>query len=84
MSRPRFALISILVDAGIRPAAAKHLQVQLDRLRLGGLGSDDLADALLKWSYNRHREWLGAATNLFPNTEVRDVNGQLALFHVDA
>lgn len=43
------ALYWILVEAGATHSQARHLESQLDKLRLNGWGSDDLADLMLRW-----------------------------------
>lgn len=82
MSRSRCALVQLLCDAGLAPARSKHLARELDRLRLSGLGSDDLADLLLRWSFERHKHFLNTAMDLIPVVPHRDVEGQLMLLRV--
>lgn len=60
MAKFKTALSSILCEAGYTASAAIHIERCLDRLRLAGLGSDDLASALLRWRQEaiEYRLWL--------------------------
>lgn len=53
MARRHTALTSILIEAGLAPSKANHIERQLDRLRLCNLGADDLAALLLRWLEQR-------------------------------
>jgi hypothetical protein len=49
MSESHGGLFWLLFEAGATLSQARHLERQLDRLRLCGWGSDDLAGILLHW-----------------------------------
>lgn len=84
MSRPPLALVAILVEAGLSPAAATHLCRNLDRQRLSGLGSDDLADLLLKWAARKYMPNGYISSGLIPVVGYDDVDGQITLFRIKA
>ena len=54
------ALQAILLESGFSLRVAYHVAASLDRLRLAGLGSDDVAAALLRWrSEAVEKRWHG-------------------------
>lgn len=82
MPRARHALVSLLIEAGLTPSRSRHIAANLDRLRLGGLGSDDLAALLLTWSHQRHQNRTADVRELVPLVAVPDINGQIMLFQL--
>lgn len=48
MANRHTALTSILIEGGLSPSKANHIERTLDRLRLCNLGADDIAAVLLQ------------------------------------
>jgi hypothetical protein len=53
MRHPRSALAAILYEAGINRPEAWRITHAIDNRREGGLHSDDVAGALLRWAETR-------------------------------
>lgn len=82
MSRAPVALVALLVEAGLSPSRASHLVRNLDRLRLSGLGSDDIADLLLRWAARKYQTSGMISSGLIPVVGYDDVDGQITLFRL--
>lgn len=80
MARVHTALVAILVEAGLPAATAKHFERAIDRGRYGGIGGDDLADLLLRWSHDRHMQRSAKVTAYVPPVAYHDADGQIILF----
>lgn len=80
MARTPHALVALLVEGGLPVTRAAHLVRNLDRLRLAGLGSDDLAALLLGWAARRYADRIQSGKDLVPGIIGDDIEGQLMLF----